>query len=147
MEDNMMELDEEVWTESHVCPVCQSESFSAYELCSHQLDLDDDLKAFLKEYSPKGSFAIPEGLKCEYCDLVCKNMKGLKQHIGKMHEVRRKHSQCPQCDKRFKNKYAVRFHMRQVHDKTTRVECPHCSKQLYNKYWLQEHLRSAHPGS
>ena len=138
-----MELDVET-SASQVCPVCQCESFSQFELCTHQMEIDDDLKAFLKEYSPKGSFVASDELKCEHCDLVCKNSKGLKQHIGKMHEVQRKHSQCPQCNKRFKNKYAVRFHLRQVHEKTTRVECPQCGKSMYNKYWLQEHLRTTH---
>lgn len=66
-------------------------------------------------------------------------MKGLKQHIGKKHDKQNKYLKCPQCSKKFKNKYAVRFHVKQVHDKTTRVQCTDCGVEYYNKYMLKVH--------
>jgi hypothetical protein len=45
------------------------------------------------------------------------------------------------CEKLFHNKYGVKFHVKQVHEKSTRVQCPVCSKDLYNKYMLEKHLK------
>lgn len=80
-------------------------------------------------------------IECRYCGVPFASIKGMKQHIGKIHLTKRKNARCPQCPKRFRHKYAVRFHVNQVHAKTTRVTCELCGKQIYNKYILQDHMK------
>ena len=77
--------------------------------------------------------------ECSHCVRQFASFKGLQQHIGKKHNQRKKYSKCPQCEKKFRDKYAVRFHLRQVHDKVTRVVCGDCGLELYNKYALKTH--------
>ncbi|CAG9320408.1 unnamed protein product [Blepharisma stoltei] len=77
---------------------------------------------------------------CAECKIMFKSLKGKKQHIGKVHKTKYKHSRCPTCNKKFRNKYAVRFHVKQVHDKSTRARCPNCQKEFYNKYLITSHL-------
>jgi|688.fasta_scaffold1108350_1 hypothetical protein len=83
-------------------------------------------------------------LNCPFCCLNFKNNKGLKQHIGKRHSARKKSAQCSICSKRFTHKYALKFHISQVHEKRTRVECPKCGKVVYNKYMLDKHISKEH---
>lgn len=82
--------------------------------------------------------------KCPHCTQVCRSLKGLKQHIGKVHDESQKDCECPLCKKTFKNKYAVKFHVRQVHEEATKVTCPLCPRTLYNKYSLEKHLIKMH---
>ena len=77
---------------------------------------------------------------CEECCLFFDSQKGFMQHQGKVHQTKYKYSKCSECNKKFKNKYAVRFHQKQVHDKTTREKCPSCGKEFYNKYLIPDHL-------
>lgn len=80
-------------------------------------------------------------LRCEECCLFFETTKGYMQHHGKVHETKYKYSKCSICNKKFKNKYAVKFHMKQVHQKTTRRKCPNCGKEFYNKYLIPQHLQ------
>jgi uncharacterized C2H2 Zn-finger protein len=85
-------------------------------------------------------------LACEECCLFFDSSKGYMQHYGKVHETKYKYSKCSQCPKKFKNKYAVKFHMKQVHQKTTRESCPSCGKEFYNKYLIPKHLLKCSKG-
>lgn len=67
--------------------------------------------------------------------------KGMRQHLGKVHETKNKPSKCPKCNSSFRHKYALRFHIKQVHEKSTRATCPNCSKVMYNKYLVIKHLQ------
>jgi uncharacterized C2H2 Zn-finger protein len=103
---------------------------------------DSDLKKHLDEdqwlrYQEKN---FGNYLKCEKCCIFFETRKGYMQHNGKVHQTKYKYSKCPECNKKFKNKYAVRFHLKQVHTKTTRESCPTCKKQFYNKYLIPQHL-------
>lgn len=81
------------------------------------------------------------GSKCPICRLSFKNLKGMKQHMGKVHcKEEEKQYICESCSKKFKNKYAIRLHGRQVHDKSTRVQCEKCGTYLYNRYMLKKHM-------
>lgn len=82
----------------------------------------------------------PNNLICQECCMFFDTSKGYMQHVGKIHERKYKYTKCPVCDKKFKNKYAVKFHMKQVHEKATREKCPCCDKDIYNKYLLPKHL-------
>ncbi|CAG9319568.1 unnamed protein product [Blepharisma stoltei] len=83
-------------------------------------------------------------LKCPSCDKICKGHKGLGQHIGKKHSRKRKNSTCKQCGKGFRQKYALKFHIRQVHEEATKVICDFCAKEIYNKYSLLKHISKKH---
>ena len=82
--------------------------------------------------------------ECNQCARPFASFKGLQQHIGKKHNSRKKYSKCPECEKKFRDKYAVRFHRRQVHEKVTRVACTECGLELYNKYALKTHQLTHH---
>jgi hypothetical protein len=78
---------------------------------------------------------------CPVCKLSFKNLKGMKQHMGKVHcNEEDKRFICSSCDKKFKSKYAIRLHTRQVHEKSTRVQCKLCGTYLYNRYILSKHM-------
>ncbi|CAG9334325.1 unnamed protein product [Blepharisma stoltei] len=77
---------------------------------------------------------------CHLCHKTFKTHKGLQQHLGKQHTKSKEVVSCDICGKKFKHKYAVKFHINQVHDKITRVSCPICGKSVYNKYILSQHM-------
>lgn len=79
---------------------------------------------------------------CEYCQSGFITYKGMKQHVGKIHLTKNKNVKCSHCPSKFKHKYALKFHIQQVHESSTRVRCPNCWKILYNKYSLKKHLES-----
>lgn len=83
-----------------------------------------------------------EEFVCEQCRLEFKSYKGMKQHIGKMHLTKYKHAKCHLCSKCFRHKYAVKFHIKQVHEKSTRASCKKCGKEFYNKYLLNNHFKT-----
>lgn len=82
---------------------------------------------------------------CTECNQSFLSFKGMKQHFGKVHLKSSKTTACNVCSKLFKNKYALHFHVKQVHEQRTRVFCTVCDKQLYNKYILKKHMRDQHP--
>ena len=81
----------------------------------------------------------PSVFSCDYCCASFISYKGMKQHVGKVHLGQKKLVKCTNCGCRFKHKYALKCHMKQVHEKSTRVECQVCHKVLYNKYYLKKH--------
>jgi hypothetical protein len=85
-----------------------------------------------------------ENLRCMVCHQIFASYKGLRQHTGKSHSSEAKGVSCPLCPKQFFNRQAVKFHVRQVHEKSTRVTCKDCGKVIYNKYMLQRHCKAFH---
>lgn len=77
--------------------------------------------------------------QCHKCSGLFISFKGLRQHIGKKHNSNKKYSPCKHCNKKFRTKYAVKFHIKQVHEKSTRVVCELCGADFYNKYMLRTH--------
>ena len=100
------------------------------------------LKKDNPQLTPKSQPA--RNFQCSRCSGAFVSAKGLSQHIGKKHNATKKQVACPDCDKKFRTKYAVKFHREQVHNKTTRVRCPYCGAQCYNKYTLKAHINSNH---
>jgi len=91
--------------------------------------------------SNDGFCQYEESNKCVFCNIRFKNNTGLNQHLGKKHFIGNRNSVCSICNKAFKHKYALKFHVRQVHEKTTRVKCSICNKTCYNKYVLHRHMK------
>lgn len=83
-------------------------------------------------------------IKCRLCGLSFRTRQGRNQHRGKIHHLKKKTTPCAICGKTFANKYAVKFHQVQVHEKATRVRCEECHKDFYNKYELVKHENKHH---
>lgn len=84
-------------------------------------------------------------VKCPQCSAELVSFKGMKQHIAKMHDRTQKNVPCSLCNKYFMHKYALEFHIKQVHEKSTRVKCQVCLKVFYNKYSHRVHVATKHP--
>lgn len=91
------------------------------------------------------SYKSENSVTCAECDAEFSNLRGLRLHEGRIHNVSEKNTQCSECYKMFKNKYSLKIHVKQVHDKATREPCLKCGKILYNKYMLKKHSRKYHP--
>lgn len=103
-----------------------------------ETELDGLLERQLEEET--SSIISHKQNRCPECGLHFKNLKGMRQHMGKVHSNPTHIYQCNVCIKEFKNKQAVRYHMKQVHDRSTRVKCPICQTEIYNKYMLKKHV-------
>ena len=79
-----------------------------------------------------------KNIKCAYCALSFSSFRGMKQHIGKIHE-KKKNIPCSICGKLFKDKYAIKFHTEHVHETSQRVQCENCSFLCYTKYVYEAH--------
>lgn len=124
------------------CEICKTEFINRQAYDQHLFaiyGLGDDLKCFTAP-----SKAALSTFACSICGLVLKNAKGLNQHIGKVHPKRFKGVYCPTCHRKFKHKYALRFHVNQVHKQVTRVQCEKCGQAFYNKYMLRTHEQRMH---
>ena len=143
-----------------ICLVCGKEFFDKAALRDHlvsELEVPPELVPFVEielgvdpgEQSPSTASTDfgEDPVQCWKCDRVCKSARGLSQHMGKAHCSKKRHSVCKLCGNAFRNKYALRFHVKQVHDQTTRVACQVCGAVLYNKYVLLKHTLKAHPSS
>lgn len=141
------------YTEEYVC-------LSELSSPTLVLDLDGPDKDFSPKYSHSRTIEISpikqvnvttqtsctspsiSSRQCSECNQMFVSHKGMKQHMAKAHMNLNKQTKCPLCFKAYKHRFAVRFHIKQVHDKATRVECPQCKKMLYNKYILTKHMES-----
>jgi DNA-directed RNA polymerase subunit RPC12/RpoP len=77
--------------------------------------------------------------KCTRCSLKFSTFRGMKQHLGKIHE-KKKNIPCLVCGKLFKDKYAIKFHNQHVHEVSQKVRCEKCSFLCYTKYVYQSHI-------
>ncbi|OMJ86843.1 hypothetical protein SteCoe_11551 [Stentor coeruleus] len=82
---------------------------------------------------------------CHDCQLEFQSIRGLRQHEGKIHSKSEKILECSKCQKLFKNKYSLKAHLKQVHEKITKLPCEKCGKILFSKYTLKNHLKKHHP--
>jgi hypothetical protein len=82
--------------------------------------------------------------RCQECQSEFVSYKGMMQHKAKIHDKLERKVPCQQCGKCYKHKYALEFHVKQVHEKSTRVKCSLCLKVLYNKYAHRTHMKTKH---
>ncbi|CAG9330867.1 unnamed protein product [Blepharisma stoltei] len=127
------------------CKDCNLVFRSQKDLCMHRYftPQNEHLKPQRKLNADQAATNDSSSLEpffCEECKIAFKSRKGKMQHLGKIHKTKYKHSRCQICNKKFRNKYAVRFHVKQVHEKSTRVKCMVCEKEFYNKYLLVDHM-------
>jgi hypothetical protein len=115
-------------------PKCENCGMYFKKVRDLKLHLDEDKWADVQAELSENSF------KCDPCCIFFTTEQGLKQHLGKVHIKKYKYSKCQFCAKKFRNKYAVRFHIKQVHEKSTREACEICGKEFYNKYLVPKHL-------
>ena len=120
----------------------RKKAYPTCPLCGLIFPKEIDLKNHLEEdqWTKYQDDKFGDSLKCEECCLFFNTRKGYMQHFGKVHDTKFKYSKCQVCNKKFRNKYAVRFHVKQVHEKATREACPTCGKEFYNKYLIPQHL-------
>lgn len=53
--------------------------------------------------------------------------------------------ECEICHNMFKNKYILKTHMNNIHNKERQTyNCPYCRKLLKSKYYLQKHISIIH---
>lgn len=122
----------------------QMKPIQPFSLFTGMVPVQFPLLCFYNQMSQPPSFPY-EGDTCPFCRMTFKNSAGLKQHLGKMHFVYDKVCECHVCSRKFKHKHALKFHIKQVHEKKTRVQCTACGKTLYNKYVLKNHMKKHHP--
>ncbi|CAG9327748.1 unnamed protein product [Blepharisma stoltei] len=145
---------------AYQCKLCQKIFSEVILLKKHmieELEFDNEIIGFLNlelgfdlsddtetQIVNKSTYEVRKNLICPFCSKICKSKKGLEQHKGKAHIHKRKRCTCKICGKRYENKYALRFHITQVHEKATRVKCDICGSIIYNKYMLTVHIEHAH---
>ena len=134
-----------------LCRLCKQFSLSVKEITTHfETDHSTESRTLAYLYSKTDLGLTGDNTEssdagkyiCEICLTHFSTFKGMKQHMGKMHLNKDKQTKCRICSKRFKHKYALKFHIRQVHECSTKVTCPTCFKLVYNKYSLKKHQTS-----
>jgi hypothetical protein len=119
-----------------------------YDELLHQLkrseDCEDNSSIIYQETEPTTPIKPDSRSRCEECQSEFVSYKGMMQHKAKIHDRIERKVPCPQCGKCYKHKYALEFHVKQVHEKSTRVKCELCLKVLYNKYAYRTHMKSKH---
>jgi len=129
------------------CTLCDTEFQNEGVYVDELIDrfgLGEDLRSFAPGAKAQCAKKPSTSRQCPHCPMTFNNLKGLNQHIGKVHDESGKNCVCTLCDKKFKTKYAVKSHVSQVHEKTTKVRCPLCPRTLYNKYMLKKHINAEH---
>ena len=88
-----------------------------------------ELERFNKELDSSKPFKnadlIPILHSCDQCDFTTENEKGMKIHMGRMHEVT-----CTSCAEKFAGENKLKTHMCKIY-----IENPN-SEQLYMKNWV-----------
>ena len=77
---------------------------------------------------PPISELLPNTHTCEQCDFRSESEKGLKIHMGRMHEVT-----CDACNEKFAGQKKLNTHMCRIHLKNPSIEF------LYMKNWYLKH--------
>jgi len=82
---------------------------------------------------------------CEFCFNEYRNKTALRQHLRLVHGPEQNVS-CEICFKAFKNMTRLKHHHNDVHNIVSSV-CPECGKIYKNKFLMRKHLKYLHRGS
>ena len=127
------------------CYLCNFSTLNSLEIHKHLLEehkFDSEaLKILSVELLSSKADASGNKNTCPVCLKVFKSFRGMRQHVGKIHDTKNRKRKCGICGGKFKDKYALKYHTKQVHFNATKVSCERCHQILYNKYHLRKHLK------
>ncbi|XP_022833980.1 uncharacterized protein LOC111361803 [Spodoptera litura] len=108
-------------------------------------------KAFSSTYSLNGHKLIHTGEKpyqCTHCDYACRDTSTIRRHIER-HLGISKDFPCSLCNKIFKRKDTLQFHLDEVHFELDprKYPCEHCDKVFKTKNTLNVHNNTVHKKS
>ena len=93
------------------------------------------LKGQLRNHKINHHGKVMETHKCDRCNKVFKFKSQVKYHIERVHENIKKHI-CGTCNKGFSDKRSLKFHVMKGHVK---FECEHCDMFFSHKGTLKVH--------
>ncbi|RXG68533.1 Zinc finger protein MSN4 [Armadillidium vulgare] len=82
-------------------------------------------------------------LKCLYCPYFAESLLDMKLHVNTNHCEKERPFQCMACEKRFKMKQHLVYHMR-IHTGEKPYKCQFCDKQFAQIGNLNSHLLHRH---
>ena len=86
---------------------------------------------------------LESSLQCFICEKVLSDKWALKNHVKFVHE-NLKDSECSICKKRFGTNTLTERHIKQVHEKLKHFECQLCKKKFPQAQNLDWHIRGVH---
>ena len=81
--------------------------------------------------------------KCKVCSKILSNKYNLKIHISDVHE-KQKRFQCHICEKSFAQSNTLRDHKIAIHEKLKPHKCSFCAKRCTFKHNLKKHIDTVH---
>ena len=82
-----------------------------------------------------------KGIKCRYCDELCRSYIARSAHEQRVHVGLK--FQCDQCDFSTVSKATLESHMKTHQGEEAKVCCPQCGKKMCKEY-LERHIRLVH---
>ena len=101
-------------------------------------DQNDDLKKFQDQIGEKED----EKHYCDECKKYIGSIKAMYAHNRSMHTINIQ--MCEVCSLEFKNKDALRQHVKHVHVSDTPISCEHCGIVKKHKTSLWHHVKQVH---
>ena len=86
---------------------------------------------------------LHERCRCIYCGSECTSRHQMSHHVTTIHDSRR--FVCPQCQRSYVTKYALKQHVDRMHNKLYRYRCETCGKCLFGRSVYDDHI-AAHIG-
>ena len=86
-------------------------------------------------------------LSCQHCKVSVSTLFKLEDHMRKMHQNEVLVADCDYCDKKFKNRDVLQYHMKTSHSNIGKEQlnkCQECGKTYSTKDNLSRHRRKQH---
>ena len=118
------------------CELCNAYVIYQCRICKkHYTDL-----SLIYRHLRNECINIEPPFKCNQCDYKTKRKVDLKRHVQIMHSIKK----CRQCDKIFKDYFALRVHQRSECINEAMLKCNYCSYKTIFKTPLMKHIRFEH---
>ncbi|XP_054740737.1 transcription factor grauzone-like isoform X1 [Anastrepha obliqua] len=138
-----------------VCFLCQKSLTDFREVKIHyreQHQIDGYVKCCGKKFLKRGILVDhiyfhndPEYFKCQHCDKLLVDRRGLETHIQFFHGSRERIYHCDICSKRFfRREVLARHSLIHASDEQKIVKCTQCEKTFCNEYKMTQHLKLVH---